>query len=263
MGSSVGRMIGKVAIVTGGASGIGEGIARMYVKEGAKVAIADIADADGERVAKELGGASFYAHVDVSRSADVKRLVADTVARFGRLDVMVNNAGILQQGKTIVDTAEEDFDRIYEVNLKGVWLGMKHAIPEMARNGGGAIINVASIAAVMGNAGQSGYGATKGGVVQLTRHCASETAAQKIRVNCISPGSIVTSMSQRERPHLTMEQIREAATKRNPLGVAGRPDDIAYTAVWLGSDESGYVTGQNIVIDGGVTAIRRTALDSK
>ncbi len=258
----MGRLNGKVAIVTGGASGIGEGIARMYVKEGARVAIADIQDEEGRRVASELGEACFYAHVDVSRSAELKQLVAETVSRFGRLDVMVNNAGVLYQGKTIVDHSEEDFDRTYGVNLKGVWLGMKHAIPALQK-GGGAIINVASIAAVMGNAGQSAYGATKGGVVQLTRHCAAETAASRIRVNCISPGSVVTAMSLQQRPGKTLEQVLADAAGRNPLGRAGRPEDIAYAAVWLGSDESAFITGQNIVIDGGVTSIRRTTLGSQ
>lgn len=259
----MGRMNGKVAIVTGGASGIGEAVARMFVKEGAHVAIADIQDALGGRIASELGDACFYSHVDVSQSADLKKLVADTVSRFGKLDVIVNNAGILYQGKTIVDHSEEDFDRTYGVNLKGVWLGMKHAIPAMEKSGGGSIISISSIAAVMGNAGQSAYGATKGGVVQLTRHCAAETASKRIRVNCISPGTVVTAMSLQQRPGKTMAQILAEASGRNPLGHAGVPQDIAYAALWLACDESAYITGQNIVIDGGVTAIRRTSLGSQ
>jgi NAD(P)-dependent dehydrogenase (short-subunit alcohol dehydrogenase family) len=259
----VGRMNGKVATVTGGASGIGEGIARMYVKEGARVAISDIQDGEGERIAREIGNACMYLHVDVSDSAAMAQLVRKTVELFGRLDVMVNNAGILVQGVNIVDHSEEDFDRTYAVNLKGVWLGMKYAIPELEKSGGGSIINVSSIAALMGNAGQSAYGATKGGVVQLTRHCAAEVAAKRIRSNCISPGGIVTGMSLAQRPGKTRAQVLAAASSRNPLGHAGVPDDVSHAAVWLGSDESVYITGQNIVIDGGVTAIRRLSLTSQ
>jgi NAD(P)-dependent dehydrogenase (short-subunit alcohol dehydrogenase family) len=256
----VGRMNGKVAIVTGGASGIGEAIARMYVREGARVAISDIRDEDGERVAHEIGDACLYAHADVSRSDDMERLVRNTVDCFGSLDVMVNNAGIVFQRKPIVEHTEEDFDRTYAVNLKGVWLGMKHAIPVMEKSGSGSIISIASIDALMGCAGQSAYDATKGGVVQLTRDCAAETAEKRIRANCISPGAILTAMTLSLRPGQTREQALADAASRNPLRHAGVPEDIVHAAVWLGSDESVYVTGQNIVIDGGATSIRRTGL---
>ncbi len=259
----MGRMDGKVAIVTGGASGVGEGIARMYAKEGARVTISDVQDAEGERVAREIGDACMYVPADVSNSAAMAQLVGKTVERFGKLDVMVNNAGIIVQGMNITDHSEEDFDRTYEVNLKGVWLGMKHAIPALEKNGGGSIISISSIAALMGNAGQSAYGATKGGVVELVRHCAAEVAAKHIRSNCISPGGVVTAMSLQLRPGKTKEQVLAAAGARNPLGRAGVTDDVAYAAVWLGSDESAYITGQNIVIDGGVTSIRRLSLNSQ
>lgn len=253
----MGRLSGKVAIVTGGASGIGEAIARMFVKEGASVAVADIQDTVGAALVKDLGAACAYIRTDVSRADQVRNMVAETVKRFGRLDILVNSAGIIYNGVPIVEHSEEDFDRTIAINLKGVWLAIKHAFAELEKSGAGAVINIASIAGVVGNPGQTAYGASKGGVVQLTRHCATEGAGKHIRVNCISPGGIVTAMSYGLRPGQSREQVHRENAERNPLQRTGLPDDIAYAAVWLASDESAHVTAQNIVIDAGVTLIRK------
>ena len=251
----MGRLSRKVAIVTGAASGIGEATARMFVKEGARVAIADVQDLLGATVARDLGEAATYFHTDISHSDQVRKMIADTVNHFGRLDILVNSAGIVHKGVTIVDHSEEDFDRTISINLKGVWLAIKHAFPELEKSGTGAVVNIASINGLIGNTGQTAYGASKGGVVQLTRHCAAEGAEKRIRVNCISPGGIVTAMSFRLRPGQSKEQVYRENAERNPLRRTGLPDDIAYAAVWLASEEASYVTAQNIVIDGGVSLI--------
>lgn len=253
----MGRLDGKAALVTGGASGIGEAIARMFAREGARVAISDIQDDAGARIAKELGAVSMYLRADVSRSAEVEGMVKGTIDRFGRLDILVNSAGVIHNGVPLAQHSEEDFDRTIAVNLKGVWLCSKAAFPELEKSGAGSVINISSIAGVIGNPAQTAYGASKGGVVQLTRHCATEGAEKHIRVNCISPGGIVTAMSLGLRPGQSKEEVCRANAERNPLRRTGLPDDIAYAAVWLASDEAAHVTAQNIVIDAGATLIRR------
>ena len=248
------RLAGKVAIVTGGASGIGEAAAKLFAAEGAKVVIADMQDDNGRRVEAALGAAGLYVRTDVSRSADVESLVRQAVAKFGRLDILFNNAGIVVVGPTIIDLSEEQFDRLIAINLKGVWLGMKHAIPEMIRTGGGAIVNTASTSGLVGYVGQSGYGSSKGGVISLTRHCAIEYAGKGVRVNCVCPGATVTPMSFQNRPGQTAEQVRERNAQGNPLLRTGVPEDVARTALFLASDDAAHVTGQIIAVDGGFTA---------
>ena len=248
------RLQGKVAIVTGGASGIGEAAARLFAAEGANVVIADMQDDNGRRVETALGAAGLYVRTDVSRSADVESLVHQAVAKFGLLDILFNNAGVVVVGPTIIDLSEEQFDRLISINLKGVWLGMKHAIPEMIKSGGGSIVNTASTSGLLGYVGQSGYGASKGGVISLTRHCAIEYAAKGVRVNCVCPGSTVTPMAMGNRPGQTLEQVRVRNAQSNPLLRTGMPEDVARTALFFASDDAAHVTGQIVAVDGGFTA---------
>lgn len=249
----MGRLDGKVAIITGGASGIGEATARLFAAEGARVTIADMQDEPGRDLEKALGTSGLYVRTDVSKGADVEAAVRQTVARFGRLDILFNNAGISIVGPFILDLPEETFDRILAINLKGVWLGMKYAIPEIIKAGGGAIVNTASIAGLTGYVGQSGYGSSKGGVIALTRHCAIEYASQGVRVNAICPGSIVTPMAFRNRPGQTEAQVRASNARMNPLQRTGDAIDVARTALFLASVDAAHVTGQIIAVDGGTT----------
>ena len=250
----MGRLDGKVAIITGGASGIGEAAAKIFAREGARVVIADLQDDEGRRVEGAIGADCLYVRTDVSRSADMEELVAKAVAKFGRLDIMFNNAGIVMVGINLIDLTEADFDRHIAINLKGVWLGMKHAIPAMLKTGGGSIVNTASASGLLGYVGQCAYGASKGGVISLTRHCAVEFAGQGIRANCICPGSTFTPMSARNRPGQSSEEIMKRNAESNPLHRTGMPEDIANAALYLASEDAAHVTGQILSVDGGITA---------
>jgi NAD(P)-dependent dehydrogenase (short-subunit alcohol dehydrogenase family) len=257
----MGRLDGKVAIITGGASGMGEATAKLFVREGARVVIGDVQREKGEEVASSLGAACVFARVDVSSSEDVRALVRTAVDRFGKLDIMYNNAGIGGGEGPIADCTEEVFDRIIAVDLKAVWLGMKHALPYLIANGGGSIITTASVSAFMGMQGQGAYGAAKGGVVQLTRVCAIENADKGVRANCICPGGTATPLlwanpASDLRPD--PDEVRARLANIQPIPRAGLPEDIANAALWLASDESSFVTGQAIVVDGGWMASART-----
>jgi NAD(P)-dependent dehydrogenase (short-subunit alcohol dehydrogenase family) len=257
---NVGRLDGKVAIITGGASGMGEATARLFVREGARVVIGDVQREKGEAVAASLGGACVFRNVDVSSSEDVRALVRTAVDRFGKLDVMYNNAGIGGGEGSIIDCTEEVFDRIIAVDLKAVWLGMKHALPYLIENGGGSIITTASVSAFMGMPGQGAYGSAKGGVVQLTRVCAIEFADRGVRANCICPGGTATPLlwanpATTNRPD--PEEVKARLAYVQPIPRAGLPEDIANAALWLASDESSFVTGQAIIVDGGWMASAR------
>ena len=249
----MGRLDGKVAIVTGGASGMGEASVRKFVAEGARVAIADVQDAGGRALAAELGSAVVYVRTDVSRAAEVAALVQQAVAAFGRLDIMFNNAGICIPGRNIIDLPEEDFDRQIAVNLKGVWLGMKYALPEIIKAGGGAVINTASTSGLAGYAGLSGYGSSKGGVVALTRHAAVEFAAQGVRVNCICPGAIFTPMTTSLRVGQDVEKVKERNRMTTPLMRLGLAEDVAKMALFLASEDAVHLTGNIYPVDGGQT----------
>jgi len=249
-----GRLDGKVAIVTGGAGGIGRATVKAFVREGARVVVADL---DGDRAAElagELGGESVVARaVDVSCSTQVAALVSGCVDEFGRLDVIFNNAGIFPEADgSVLDTDEETWERVIDVNLKGVFLGCKYAIPAMIASGGGAIVNTASFVALLGAAvSQSAYTASKGGVLAMTREIAVEFARKGIRANALCPGPINTPLLAEL---LRNPQARERRFVHIPMGRLGEAAEIAEAVVFLASDESSYVTGAEFVVDGGITS---------
>jgi NAD(P)-dependent dehydrogenase (short-subunit alcohol dehydrogenase family) len=247
---------GKVVLVTGGGSGIGRATALKLAQEGAKVMIADYAQEGGERTVKmisEAGGTGSFVSADVSLSRQVEAMVARTVEAYGRLDCAFNNAGI--EGRIMtstVDCSEENFDRTIAINLKGVWLCMKHEIPQMLKQGGGSIVNTASIAGLVGFPGGVAYNASKHGVVGLTRTAALEYAARNIRVNCVCPGVIRTPMVERiiDTGGFSEQELNAG----EPVGRMGKPEEIARGVVWLLSDAASFVTGHPMAIDGGWVA---------
>ncbi|MCH8226089.1 MAG: glucose 1-dehydrogenase [Chloroflexi bacterium] len=250
----MGRLDGKVAIISGGARGQGAAEARMFAREGAKVVIGDVLDAEGTRVAAEIsesGGDALYVHLDVTQEEDWRSAVEAAVSSFGKLDILVNNAGIWRRGR-VEDTTVEDWDMIMDVNAKGVFLGTKLAIPEMRKAGGGSIINISSTAGLVGGPRSSAYTASKGAVRLFTKATAVQYAREGIRANSVHPGPIDTPMIQ--QVWQGEEQSREAALARTPLGRIGTPEDIAYGVLFLASDESSFMTGSELVIDGGSTA---------
>ena len=252
-----GRLQGKVALITGGSSGIGEATAKLFAREGAKVVIADVQLEKGQQVVAAIqaeGGEASFVRADVSRDADAKQMVEFTVGRYGRLDVLFNNAGV-ESTKPVVETSEAEWDRIMAVNAKGVFLGTKHAISAIQKSGGGSIINTSSIFGLIGSPGFAAYHASKGAVRLLTKSTALAHAKDKIRANSIHPGVIETPMLREViATESNPEQARAEWMKGEPIGRFGTPEDIAYGALYLASDESSFVTGTELVIDGGWTA---------
>ena len=251
------RLAGKVAVITGAASGMGEATARLFAEEGAAVLIADVQDDKGAAVAAQIaavGGRAAYLHADVSAGEDVQAIFRRAAELFGGIDVVYNNAGIGYSEGRIGDAAEEDFDRVIAIDLKGVWLGMKHCLPYLLERGGGSIISTASIAGLLGFPTLGAYSAAKGGVIQLTKVLAVEYADRNIRANCICPGGIATPLVL-DNPRFQSAVPREVRVagmaQMQPIRRAGQPLDIAQAALWLASDESSFVTGQAIVVDGG------------
>src|SRR6266849_9963878 len=234
---------GKVALVTGGGSGIGRATAMAFAREGAKVAVADYVPEGGERTAKEItaaGGEAIFIHADVSVSRQVEAMVSKIVQTWGRLDCAHNNAGIEGRMANTAECTEENFDRVIAVNLKGVWLCMKHEIPQMLKQGGGAIVNTASVAGLVGFQGLPAYVASKHGVNGLTKTAALEYAKAGIRVNAVCPGVIRTPMV--ERAFAASPQMAEAAAAMEPVGRLGKPEEIAEAVLWLCSDAASFVT---------------------
>ena len=250
----MGRLDGKVAIVTGAARGQGAATARLFVSEGAKVVLTDLLEDEGEAAAAELGAAACFARHDVTSEDDWGRIVALAVERFGRLDVLVNNAGIMQR-TPVVDCSVEEFRGVLDVNLVGPFLGMKVAAPVMGETGGGAIVNVSSIQGIMGRAGTPGYTASKFGLRGLTKTAALELGAFGVRVNSIHPGGVDTPLIRDAVPDgvEVTPQMLDASHAHLPIPRIGRSEDIAPTSLFLASDDASYITGAELVIDGGMT----------
>jgi len=258
----MGQDNGKVAIITGAASGIGEASARLFVQQGWRVMVADIQDARGERLAQALGPMAAYRHTDVSSEPAVKGLVEDTLARFGRLDALFNNAGAPGVSGPIADTPAEGFDQTIALLLRSVFLGIKHAAPVMCRQRSGSIVSTASVAGLRAGFGPHVYSTAKAAVIHLTRSVAMELGEQGVRVNCICPGGIATPIFGKalgmsaEAADLTVEPMKARLAEMQPIRRAGLPEDIAQAALWLCEDASGFVNGHAMVVDGGLTGGR-------
>lgn len=258
----MGKMIGKVAIITGGSSGIGEATVSLFVEEGASVVIADIQDEKGQSLSEELGSSATYLHTDVSREADVKAAIDLALEHFGHIDRIFNNAGISGVSAPIESIPVEGFDETIGVLLRGVFLGMKHAAPVMKRQGSGSIINNASVAGLRAGYANHIYSAAKAAVIQLTRSVAMELGESGVRVNGICPGFIATPLIGKARGLSTeaadkmVDVIKVTFANSQPIGRSGLPEDIARAALWLASDDSSFVNGHALVIDGGLTGGR-------
>jgi NAD(P)-dependent dehydrogenase (short-subunit alcohol dehydrogenase family) len=252
----MGRLDGKVALITGGASGMGKVAAMLFASEGARVVLADVVDEAGQAAAEEIqqaGGQTIYVHADVSNGASAEAMVDLAMERFGALNVLYNNAGVMPGNDgSVTETPEETWDRVMAINLKGVFLGCKYGIPAMLHGGGGSIINVASFVALIGAATpQIAYTASKGGVLSMTREIAVEFARRGIRANALCPGPIETP--------LLAELMSDPARRQRrlvhiPIGRLGQAQEVANAALFLASDESSLVTGATFVVDGGITA---------
>ena len=239
----MGKLAGRVALITGAGSGIGQATALLFAKEGAKVVVADCAPRGGQetvKMIKEAGGDALYTQADVSKATDVEKMVTVTMKSYGRIDILFNNAGVFSRFASTAETTEEDWELAINTNLKGVFLCTKYAIPVMLKQGKGVIINTSSGAGLVASPGLLAYGVSKAGVIHLTKTAALEYARQNIRVNCICPGAIDTPM---HAPFLAEGFSREPLIVGVPLGRMGQPSEIAQAALYLACDDSSFVTG--------------------
>lgn len=256
----MGHLAGKVVLVTGGGTGIGRATAIKVAAEGAKVAIGNRNEAAGEETVsliRQAGGEAIFQRTDVTREADVKALLETTVETFGGLHGAFNNAGIEGATAMLTEHPEDDFDKIMQVNVKGVWYALKHQIPYMIENGGGSIVNNASIAGLIGFPTHGAYVASKHAVLGLTKTAALEYGAQGVRTNAVSPAAIETPMFERFAGSSDEEraQMKEQMTAMHPIGRLGQPEEIAGAVSWLLSDDASFMLGQSVTVDGGFTAI--------
>lgn len=249
------RLEEKICLITGGAAGIGKATAEKFVTEGARVVLCDLDEESGKAVAKELGKNTQFYRVNVAEQSEVNSWVEDVVEKYGRLDVLINNAGITRDGlfikykngEVVSQMSEKDFDLVLDVNLKGTFNCTQAVIPYMINQGGGVVLNASSIVGLYGNFGQTNYAATKFGVIGMTKTWSRELGRYNIRVNVVCPGFILTEMVKK-----MPEKILEGLAAKTPLGRMGKPEDVANLYAWLASDEAAYIHGATISIDGGM-----------
>lgn len=242
------RLKQKVAIVTGGGSGIGRATAILFAKNGANVVVADVDVDGGEETVRLLDGKGIFIRTNVANSTEIKRLIQGTIQQFGTIDILVNNAGISNSEVKSIEMAEEEWDRVIDINLKSVFLGIKYAVPEMIKKGSGSIINTASLLGLKGQKYLSAYNASKGGVVILTKNAALEYGKYGIRVNAIAPGVIDTRIIEGWKEN---ERKWPIISRANALGRIGTPDEVANAILFLASDEASFITGTTLSVDGG------------
>ena len=255
-GTTMNILKDKVALITGGGSGIGRAISILYGLEKGKIAVVDLNEEGGSETVERIranGGEALFIKADVSKPNDVKNMIGVTLKAFGQLHILVNNAGVEQVVSSIADTPEEVWDRVMNINLKGVFLGMKYGIPHLLKTAG-AIINIASTASLVGQPFCAAYAASKGGILQMTKTAALEYAGESIRINCICPGAIDTPHLHRVRSSGLWEKIRPLRAQ-TPMGRLGKPQEVAQAALFLVSDGASFITGTGLIVDGGLTAL--------